>query len=112
MKAVPEKGCTDRTKQDDNRIVTCCSDYMEYKMTNADRIRAMSDNELARFLTDKLATESQNRLNNEGYTPTATEIESIRHTWYRAWMQWLRQPAEMKENEHGKDKRKNEKGCG
>lgn len=62
--------------------------------SRADRIRAMSDVELARFLADKLATESCNRLNAERYNPTATEIESIRHTWYCAWKQWLKQPAE------------------
>lgn len=36
------KDCTDRTKQDDLRIIIACDDYMEQerKMTNADRIRA------------------------------------------------------------------------
>ena len=65
-----------------------------YKKTNADRIRSMSDAELAEFLADKLATESCQRLNNDGYKPTATEIEEIRHILYCAWMQWLKQPAE------------------
>ena len=73
----------------------CC--HLTRQQTNADRIRAMSDEEVARFLADKLEPEFHNQLNNEGYTPTATEIELIRHTLYCAWMQWLRQPAEMQE---------------
>lgn len=41
------KDCADRTKQDDLRIVINCSDYLKRQMTNADRIRAMTDEELA-----------------------------------------------------------------
>lgn len=63
-------------------------------MTNADRIRAMSDRELAYFLADKYVMEGCRRLNDEGYEPTATQIEEIRHTLYCTWMNWLRQPAE------------------
>ena len=62
--------------------------------TNADRIRAMSDRELAYFLADKYVKESCMRLNDEGYEPTATQIEAIKHTLYCTWMNWLQQPAE------------------
>ena len=41
------ENCQDRTKQDDLRIVINCDDYLERKPTNADRIRAMTDAELA-----------------------------------------------------------------
>ena len=44
------KDCPERTKQDDLRIVISCLDYVKHEMTNADRIRAMSDVELAEFL--------------------------------------------------------------
>lgn len=46
------KDCTERTKQDDLRIVIACDDYteQEHKMTNADCIRAMSDEELAKVI--------------------------------------------------------------
>jgi hypothetical protein len=66
-------------------------------ITNADRIRAMSDDELARFLADKLENEyilSCKRLGYEEHMLTATEIEAIRHTCYCTWMQWLRHRAE------------------
>lgn len=64
--------------------------------TNADRIRAMSDEELARFLADKLAKEHCNLLCAEGHIPlpTATGIMAINHTWYCVFMKWLKQPAE------------------
>ena len=40
------KDCVDRTKQDDLRIVIGCDEYLGHKMTNADLIRAMSNDEL------------------------------------------------------------------
>ena len=65
-----------------------------YKKTNADRIRAMSDNELAEFLADKYVMESCLRLKDEGYEPTATQIEAIKRTLYYTWMRWLKQEAD------------------
>ena len=65
-----------------------------YNKTNADRIRAMSDEELANFLTDKCSTETYMRLNDEAYKPTATQIEAIKQSLYCAWMRWLKQPVE------------------
>lgn len=54
----------------------------EYRMTNADRIRAMSDEELANMLTDFS--------NNGGWvTETGREIRYERH------IEWLKQPAEV-----------------
>ena len=46
-------------------------------MTNADRIRAMSDEELADWLEE-------------------VQCGMIEH-WSRWWLQWLKQPAEMEE---------------
>lgn len=68
-------------------------DERKRKQTNADRIRAMSDKELASFLADRFANESCNRL-SECNMVTATQMEAIRHTWYCCWMDWLEQPAE------------------
>ena len=65
----------------------------EKQLTNADRIRAMSDEELAEFLADRLAKESCHRLKSDGHMLTATQIEEIRNVWYCYWMQWLQQPA-------------------
>ena len=49
------KDCPERTTQDDLRVVIACYDYLDYAkpMTNADRIRAMSDEELCDFLHKK-----------------------------------------------------------
>ena len=64
-------------------------------MTNADRLRAMSDKELALFLTEKYANESVFRLREQGYNPTATQIKALHEGLYMTWMQWLRQPVEV-----------------
>lgn len=65
----------------------------EYHITNADRIRAMSDEELAKFLAERFANETCNRLGEDNLV-TATQITAITHTWYCCWMDWLRRPAE------------------
>lgn len=62
--------------------------------TNADRIRAMSDKELAHFLADKYVKESCLRLKDQGYEPTATQIEYINNTLHCTWMKWLQLPSE------------------
>ena len=62
----------------------CTSSFCEYrrkKQTNADRIRAMSDEELANLLTDFS--------NNGGWV---TEIG--REVCYKRITDWLRQPCE------------------
>ena len=61
--------------------------------TNADRIRAMSDRELADFLAAKLA-DIHAQCAFEKEPPTATQLHAIAHTYFCAWMQWLKQPAE------------------
>lgn len=63
--------------------------------TNAERIRAMSDEELARFLASKFTDETYYRLTKKAHIPTATEIEAIRNYWYDTWLAWLKQPAEV-----------------
>jgi hypothetical protein len=52
----------------------------ERKMTNADRIRAMSDEELADFITEK----------EKGW---CTDIG--REMYYQHNLEWLQQPAEV-----------------
>ena len=79
------ENCQDRTKQDDIRIVTCCSDYIEHKQTNADRIRAMSDEELAEDYCKTLLKVMQYfGIKNTGILEDAV----------RARLEWLKQPAE------------------
>ena len=67
-------------------ILRDCRHFWE--RTNADRIRAMTDRELAEFLSQKCADIQAQQLSNH----TATQLSSLSHTWYCAWMQWLRQP--------------------
>ena len=62
--------------------------------TNADRIRAMSDRELAHFMAARSVNESTLLLINEDHGLTAVQIEEIRHRIYCACLQWLREPAD------------------
>lgn len=64
-----------------------CRSKMEI-MTNADRIRAMSDEELAEFLDDtqRKECESLHILNDDG----TMKFESLK----TGWLIWLQQPAE------------------
>ena len=75
-------------------ICRTCNGSGKKQQTNADRIRAMSDEELADFLTDKYVMESCLRLKDEGYEPTETQKKAIKHTLYCTWIKWLKQPVE------------------
>ena len=75
------------------------SNWKAKPMTNGDRIRAMSDKELAGFLAGKFTDFSTIRKVDMGEIPTATAISAEAHLWFTAWMQWLRMSVEEKENE-------------
>jgi hypothetical protein len=61
-------------------------------MSNADRIRAMNDRELAEFLADHDIKQSCMRLYEKGVTPTATQLAEITTTLVRAYSGWLQMP--------------------
>lgn len=63
-------------------------------MTNAQKIRAMTDKELARFIATKIVNLENHKMSEQGYTPTATQLSALGHTCYCALVQWLQQPAE------------------
>ena len=67
----------------------------EKPKTNADRIRAMSDRELAAFLAGKFTDHETEKAVQKGEVLTATYVSEMAHTWFRVWMQWLQQPAEV-----------------
>ena len=62
--------------------------------TNADRIRAMSDEELATFVAEKIVNIENQKMIEQGHTPTATQLSALGHTMYCTLMRWLREPAE------------------
>lgn len=62
--------------------------------SNADRIRAMSDEELALFMAERYAKESILRVREQGYEPTATQIKALHEGLYLIWKKWLREPVE------------------
>lgn len=62
--------------------------------SNADRIRDMSDRDLAEFLSGKFAEVGYLRLNEEGHKLTKTQVEAIKYNLFGVFMKWLKQPAE------------------
>lgn len=64
-------------------------------MTNGDKIRAMSDKELAGFLAGKFTDQTTQRMVEMGEMRSATSISYEADLWFRTWMQWLRMPAEV-----------------
>lgn len=62
--------------------------------TKADRIRAMSDEELATFVAEKIVNIENQKMIEQGHTPTATQLSALGHTMYCTLMRWLREPAE------------------
>ncbi len=62
--------------------------------TNADRIRAMSDRELADFLSSKFS-----EVGCEEHNLSAIQLEAIKHNLFCIFMKWLRQPTKENDNE-------------
>lgn len=71
-----------------------CPLYNAKPQTNADRIRAMSDRELAWWLAERYAKEAVLTLQDKGVTPSATEIKAVTERLYMTWERWLMAPAE------------------
>lgn len=63
-------------------------------MTNVDRLRAMTDEELAKFIANKIVNLENHKMIEQGHTPTATQLSALGHTCYYTLVQWLKQPAE------------------
>ena len=63
-------------------------------MTNADKLRTMSNKELAWFLAERYANESVMTVRDKGHNPTATEIKALHETLYHIWLRWLLTPVE------------------
>lgn len=84
-------------------IVVDCSGYMPRPkpQTNADRIRAMSDEELAEFMAERYDREHTARILGElfgrGYAPDQTMRRALHEKVRLQWLGWLRQP--IKEGE-------------
>ena len=66
--------------------------------TNADRIRAMSDMELAQWMASRIANLKFLDIEMNGKQLTATEKAALTHDLYVVFGRYLQQPAE--ENDH------------
>ena len=73
--------------QSENVRVTGCSCYKRQTNTNSDRIRAMSDEELARFFCDEYGCPIGRGYPDCGETPTDPVCMGC-------WLDWLKQEAE------------------
>ena len=80
----------------DNQPCTECNQFLGERntVTHADRIRAMTDEELARFIANKIVNLENYKMIEQGHTPTATQLSALGHTCYCTLVQWLKQPAE------------------
>lgn len=82
--------CENCTKYDDCRtgsgLTWPCGAYVPKSVTNGDRIRAMSDEELAEFLA-----EEQYRIASVVFQACGTGLE--KQVIYARRLEWLRQPA-------------------
>ena len=67
-------------------------------MTNADRIRAMSDMELAQWMASRIANLKFLDIEMSGKQLTATEKAALTHELYVVFGRYLQQPAE--EDDH------------
>ena len=65
--------------------------------TNADRIRAMSDEELAKFVASKIVNLENHKMMEQGHIPTATQLSALGAIMYDTLVMWLKQPAEVQE---------------
>ena len=65
---------------------TCAAQRAKYglgdPMSNAERIRSMTDEEFAKFIDDKCVC------------PPASECPEVCGDCYACWLEWLQQPAE------------------
>lgn len=97
-----EKDCNncrfEHYRADEIPCIHCGIDGREYWLpkakTNADRIRAMTDEELANFMAERNVNESTLHRLDKDHGLTAVQIEAIKHNVYCALLQWLKQPAE------------------
>lgn len=80
--------------QDKEQMARYIEEHQTKPMTNADRVRAMSDRELAAFLARKFTDHETEKAIQKGEMLTATYVSQIAHAWFTVWMQWIRQPAE------------------
>lgn len=62
--------------------------------TNADRIRAMSDEELARKLVNTAYSYDCKQDEDYWYFPNGTTKTNYKPKAIEAWLEWLKQPAE------------------
>ena len=74
----------------------CTSSFCEYRMkkqTNADRIRAMSDEELAVWLVKKTVYQ-ESAFSCPSYLNFLTELDDTKESAIKGTVEWLQQPAE------------------
>ena len=93
-----KKDCLERTEQDDLEFIVGCDDYLDHEPTNADRIRAMSDEELAQQLL--LLTDLDDRIHYCKDLPECLkdlydDVEIPADRCRRCLLSWLQQSAEV-----------------
>lgn len=77
---------------------TCTAQRAKYglgdPLTNAERIRAMNDDELAAFWASRYVEQNRLLLESYGIVLNATQLKVMSETLYRALWSWFQQSAE------------------
>ena len=90
--------CEKKTDSPDPTITRNC--VLFEQMTNADKIRAMSDEELADFFVPREAVKEFYRdYDVSGVIPSETLILEVARNMRIAWLNWLNQPAEVEHDQ-------------
>ena len=78
----------------EDTALVCVDRVIGKPMTNADRIRAMSDMELAQWMASRIANLKFLDIEMSGKQLTATEKAALTHDLYAVFGRYLQQPAE------------------
>ena len=84
--------CEKKIDSHDPNMVRDCQYFWE--KTNADRIRAMSDEELARKLVNASYRYDWKQDEDYWYFPNGTTKTNYKPKAIEAWLEWLKQPVE------------------
>ena len=91
QRVTPSELCSHCCVSDTNRERNTPTMWIGDPKTNADRIRAMSDEELAEFMAERYSNEAFMRLIDEGCAITESARRTLKRGLYIVWFDWLKQ---------------------
>lgn len=74
-------------------------------MTQGDRIRSMSDRDLALYMAGKIASVQIKLIEDQGYEVTGAAKKQFVEALFSHWYRWIREPVKESSNENSNLKR-------